>query len=55
MTYFELRDFIAKLSNLHKYQKVMVRDKNGEYFTVKKLRIPSIDILDRGYIYLEAE
>tara|TARA_R110002020_G_scaffold448411_1_gene661224 strand:- start:1181 stop:1348 length:168 start_codon:yes stop_codon:yes gene_type:complete len=55
MTYAELKDLIANMSHFHKHQKVMVRDKNGEYFSIEKLRTPVIDILDRGYVYLQGE
>ena len=55
ITYAELENKIAKMSRVHKNQKVMVRDRNGNYFNIDKLRTPAIDILDRGYVYLEEQ
>ena len=55
MTYAELEDRIAKMSRDHRNQKVMVRDSKGHYFSIDKVRTPALDILDRGYVYLEEE
>ena len=55
MTYAELETRIAKMSRVHRNQKVMVRDNNGNYFAIDKIRTPALDILDRGYVYLEEE
>ncbi len=44
-----------KMSRVHRNQKVMVRDSKGHYFSIDKVRTPALDILDRGYVYLEEE
>ena len=55
MTYAELEDRIAKMPRVHRNHKVMVRDSKGHYFSIDKVRTPALDILDRGYVYLEEE